>query len=201
MACQQEKIFLPDKDRKTVFVHELAILGISYLTSSKCLFDLSKMTEHISAPVFAAPELQEVRGTIGVMTMTTVAQAWAETGTSPLTPSHPRSVALGTPLTTQEMVPSTLTHLRWTVPVQTHLLAAGKWHWRRHSSWYKMEPLLPQKCQEAFCCWWCGHKTCPLVLLVSYFFATIIPILLSSSSFQQQCFRLTPKHAVRVIKN
>lgn len=80
-----------------------------------------------------------------------------------------------------------------TPPIQTHLLATGKWQGTRHFSWYKRDPLLPQKCQEAFCCWWCGHKTGPLVLLVTYFFATRIPVLLPSSP--QQCYRLTPKHA------
>lgn len=38
-------------------------------------------------------------------------------------------------------------------------------------------------------------KTCPLVQLVSYFFVVRTPILLPSSSFPQQCFRLRPKHA------
>lgn len=119
--------------------------------------------------------------------------------------SAPRAAALETPLTLQEMVPNPLTCLRCTLsparlPIQTHLLAAGKWHRRRHFSWCKSESLLPQKCQEAFRCWWCGHKTCRLVLLVSYFFAMRIRVLLPSSSFPQQASRLRPKHAVRVTK-
>lgn len=54
----------------------------------QCHRCLSKMTEHISAPVFAPPQLQEGQDTSGLKAMTTVAQAWAETGTPPLTPSH-----------------------------------------------------------------------------------------------------------------
>lgn len=53
----------------------------------QCPLCLSKMTEHISAPVFAPPQLQG-QGTSGLKAMTTIAQAWAETGRSPLTPSH-----------------------------------------------------------------------------------------------------------------
>lgn len=99
----------------------------------------------------------------------------------------PHLLLLGPPLTAQEMVPNTLTCLRCTLgpaypPVHTQLLVAAKWHGRRCFSWYMREPLLPQKCQEAFRCWWCGHNTCPLVLLVSYFFAIRIPILLPPSS-------------------
>lgn len=175
----------------------------------QCHRCLSKMTEHISAPVLAPPQLQEGQDTSGLKEMTTVAQAWAETGTPPLTPSHHISSQIcctWDPTNTQEMVPNTLICLRCTLgpahpPVQTHLLVAGKWQGRRHFSWHKREPLLPQKCQEAFRCWWCGHKTCPLVLLVSYFFAIRSPILLPSSSFPQQCFRLRPKHTVRVTRN
>lgn len=90
MTYQQEKIFPPDKDKRTVLVHEQQLANFWDFLSDKqqCLLHLSKMTEHISAPVFALPGLQEVEGTSGLMAMTTVAQAWAETGTSPLTPSH-----------------------------------------------------------------------------------------------------------------
>lgn len=66
----------------------LVVAGNFLSDKQQCLLHLSKMTEHISAPLFAPSDLQEVQGTSGLMAMTAVAQAWAERGTLPLTPSH-----------------------------------------------------------------------------------------------------------------
>lgn len=173
----------------------------------QCLPHLSKAAaEHISAPFSASPQLQEVQSTSGLMGATTVAKARAETGTSPLllttfcsqihcswestNRARKRSKDLG--VADVRTGPGSSTHTD---------IPPGCWG---KVTWEKAFLLVREGTAAAT-----EVPGSQLLLLMwtqtspsaSYFSAVRLPILLPSSSFPWQHFRLRPKHAVRDTRN